>query len=66
MATTGVTYPVAEDPGGTLYRQFNGIAMPTTVFLDADGRVVERHSGILSRARLDDRITALVTGSAEQ
>ena len=59
---TGVTYPVAEDPDGTLYRQFAGIAMPTTVFLDADGRVVERHSGILSRSELNARIDALLAG----
>lgn len=59
---TGVSYPVAEDPDGTLYRLLDGIAMPTTVFLDAEGRVVDRHSGILSREQLDARIDDLVAG----
>lgn len=57
---TGVSYPVAQDPDGTLYRLLDGIAMPTTIFLDAEGRVVDRHSGILSREQLDARIDDLV------
>ncbi|HSJ36532.1 MAG TPA: TlpA disulfide reductase family protein, partial [Acidimicrobiia bacterium] len=31
---TGVTYPLAQDPDGAVYRRFGGIAMPTTVLLD--------------------------------
>lgn len=44
---TGVSYTLAEDPQGEIYRQFGGIAMPTTVFLDAEGRVVDVHAGVL-------------------
>lgn len=56
---TGVTYQLAEDEGGALYTEFGGIAMPTTVFLDSDGNVVDVHSGTLFEADLRQRITEL-------
>ena len=31
-AQTGVTYPLAEDPQGEIFRAFTAFAMPTTVF----------------------------------
>lgn len=45
---TGVTYDLAWDPAGDLFRAFGGFNMPTTVFIDADGRFIQRHNGILS------------------
>jgi thiol-disulfide isomerase/thioredoxin len=56
---TGVRYQLAEDDGGALYAEFGGIAMPTTVFLDADGNVVEVHSGTLFEDDLRERISEL-------
>ncbi|CAN5339636.1 hypothetical protein BH24ACT7_BH24ACT7_00210 [soil metagenome] len=44
---TGVTYPLAADPEGAIFRRFGGIAMPTTVLIDADGEVVEVHAGVI-------------------
>ena len=49
----------AEDDGGALYTEFGGIAMPTTVFLDADGNVVDVHSGTLFEDDLRERISEL-------
>lgn len=57
---TGVTYPVAADPDGALYRVFGAVAMPTTVFLDAEGDVVERVSGALSAEQLEAHVAALL------
>lgn len=58
VATTGVTYPTYDDPDASALTYFGGLAMPTTVFIDASGEVVDVHSGPLTeselRSRLDD------------
>lgn len=59
IAETGVDYQLAEDDGGALYAEFGGIAMPTTVFIDADGNVVDVHSGTIFEQDLRDRISEL-------
>jgi thiol-disulfide isomerase/thioredoxin len=37
---TKITYPWALDPTGELYYEARGTAMPTTILIDADGKVV--------------------------
>ena len=50
---TGVTYPTARDADDTLLRQFNTSgALPTTLFVSPDGRVVDVHNGGLDEASL--------------
>jgi thiol-disulfide isomerase/thioredoxin len=44
---SGVTYLLGEDPDGAILGSFDGIAMPTTVFIDAAGNEVGRHSGAI-------------------
>jgi thiol-disulfide isomerase/thioredoxin len=44
---TGVEYRMAHDRDGALYRMFGGIAMPATVFIDAEGVVVRVHNSVL-------------------
>ena len=41
---TGVTYELAVDPDGAMFTAFGGFGMPTTVLVDADGRVVAQHT----------------------
>ena len=53
---TGVSYTLIEDAEGELYVFFGGIAMPTTVFIDADGNVVDTHSGSIFAADLEAKI----------
>ncbi|MFO7549548.1 MAG: TlpA disulfide reductase family protein [Acidimicrobiia bacterium] len=53
---TGVTYLLADDPDGAIYRSLGGIAMPTTVILDAGGAVARVHAGVL----FGDDLRALV------
>lgn len=48
VETTGVEYRLAHDPDGSIYRQFGGVAMPTTVFITAEGVVARVHAGFLS------------------
>jgi cytochrome c biogenesis protein CcmG, thiol:disulfide interchange protein DsbE len=54
--STGVTYRLAEDPHGRLFQAFEGAGMPTTVFIDAGGTVVEVVAGQLTEAELRERI----------
>ncbi len=56
IAATGVTYLLASDPDGSLFRHFGGLGMPTTVFLDARGEVRATHSGILFAEDLERAI----------
>jgi len=56
VAETGITYASGYDPQGTVARQFGVFGMPTTVFVDARGQIVERRTGELTRAELEAAI----------
>lgn len=60
IARTGVTFLLADDPDGAIYRSFEGIAMPTSVFITADGVVADMHSGAIFaddlRAKIRDEL----------
>lgn len=60
---TGITYDVARDPQGSLFQAFEAFAMPTTVFIDADGNIVDLQSGEISAGALDERIDELLLSS---
>lgn len=57
---TGVTYDVAADSNRDIVVAFQGLAMPTTAFVAADGTITSVHSGQLDadalRARIDDEL----------
>lgn len=57
---TGVTYTVANDPNQDAYFALGGIAMPTTIFLNAAGEVVDTWFGILIPADLNVLIERLL------
>jgi thiol-disulfide isomerase/thioredoxin len=56
---TGVTYPTFGDSGQDAVTYFGGISMPTSVFIDAGGKVVDVRSRALDadelRSALHDR-----------
>jgi thiol-disulfide isomerase/thioredoxin len=56
---TGVTYPTYDDPDASALTWFGGLAMPTTVFIDATGEVVDRADGALTEAELRARLADL-------
>ena len=56
---TGVTYDLGWDPDAALFAEFGGFAMPTTVFVTADGIVHETWSGVLTAADLTTKIEEL-------
>lgn len=49
---TGVTYPTARDPLGEVMGSLGVVGLPSTVFVDADGRIVEYHVGELDAEEL--------------
>ena len=49
---TGVTYPTAEDKDSSVISALGGTLLPTTVLLDADGKIVSSHSGALTADEL--------------
>ncbi len=53
---TGVTFPVAVGDDGDLFEIIGGLGMPTTAFIDADGVIVEVHTGALDDDSLRDKI----------
>lgn len=56
VARTGVEYELAHDPNGLIFNAFGGLAMPTTVFIRADGSVASVHSGTIFADQLSTLI----------
>ena len=57
---TGVLFDLAEDPDGALYTALGGLGMPFTVFVSADGQVLDAHNGPLTEDQLVDRINEVL------
>ena len=54
---TGISYPIMEDEDGDLLQELGTLpTMPTTIFVTADGTIVERHHGLILFDQLVDRI----------
>ena len=58
VEATGVSYDVARDPDGALFRELGATSMPATFFVSAEGEVVDAHMGALTRQQLAGRIEA--------
>ncbi len=56
LKLTGVKYPHASDPNGDVFQKLRSRSMPTTVFVDETGGILERFSGPLTAAELRERI----------
>lgn len=53
---TGVTYLTAQDRDASVITALGGIVLPTTVLLDADGRILATHNGQLDADDLRELI----------
>lgn len=60
LVSLGITYPSAYAKDPAIMRQYELVAMPTTVFFDADGRQVKKYTGVLTEAQLEAEFQALV------
>ncbi|MBW3606179.1 MAG: TlpA family protein disulfide reductase [Actinobacteria bacterium] len=58
--STGVSYDLALDPDGEVFSAFGGVGMPTTVFIDEDGRIVDQHTGAITRDQLQAQVDRLI------
>jgi cytochrome c biogenesis protein CcmG, thiol:disulfide interchange protein DsbE len=56
LRTAGVRYPAGYDPEGRTAAAYGLFGMPTTLFFSADGRLLEKHTGELSRDQLERKI----------
>jgi cytochrome c biogenesis protein CcmG/thiol:disulfide interchange protein DsbE len=61
---TGMTLPVWYDPGGRAGKLYGIQSIPQTFFLDAEGEIVARHVGALTREQLDAYLDALTGAPA--
>lgn len=59
VESTGVDYVLADDPTGEIFQAFGGFSMPTTVFINSSGEVVDTHNGTIFAADLTARINEL-------
>ncbi|MGH9153189.1 MAG: TlpA family protein disulfide reductase, partial [Acidimicrobiales bacterium] len=59
LAAAGVTFPAGYDPDRAVATDYRLRGMPTTVFVDASGRVADVAHGRLSAADLDRRLARL-------
>lgn len=55
-----LSYPLLLDQDSAVNRQYGVAALPTTVFVDANGVVSEVYTGIVNGAVLEDRIERLL------
>ena len=55
----GVTYPAGFDPDGQVARRLHLRGLPSTVFIDSDGRIVGIAAGQLTQASLDGFLAKL-------
>lgn len=57
---TGVTYPLAEDFDGTVFNAFGANGMPTTVFISADGEILDVRTGRMPESEIYQRMERLL------
>lgn len=59
LEESGVAYPTGFDPDGQVAREFKLYGMPTTVFISADGEILERRTGEISQSQMVETIQRL-------
>lgn len=62
-ADVGLTYTLADDPNGDLFRSLDLIAMPSTIFITSEGQVLEVFGGQLNESALAERVETLIEAS---
>ena len=65
LQETGVRYPTAFDPSGSAAQDYELRGMPTTVFIDSEGRVLATSLGELTESELRTSILELFDVAAK-
>lgn len=55
-----MTFPVVLDARGDVQQLYQVRGLPTTVFIDRDGRIAARHAGLLTRDLLDQYLAEIL------
>ena len=58
-AKTGVTYDLLYDPKGGFVAATGAVSLPSTFFVDSNGKVVSAKTGALDEAALRAKLTEL-------
>ncbi len=59
MKQFNMTFPVALDTRGDVQQLYNVRGLPTSVFIDREGRISERWAGLLSEAALEELLAEI-------
>jgi peroxiredoxin len=59
MRQYAMTFPVALDARGDVQQLYNVRGLPTTVFIDREGRVTERWAGLLNERMLEELLAEI-------
>jgi peroxiredoxin len=59
MGDFGMAFPVALDTRGDVQQLYNVRGLPTTVFIDREGRIVERWAGLLRASALEELLAEI-------
>ena len=60
IESTGVDYVLGDDPTGEIFQLFGGFSMPTTVFINERGEIIETHNGTIFADDLTAKINELL------
>jgi thiol-disulfide isomerase/thioredoxin len=64
LAELGIRYPAAYATDATAVRVYNIRSMPTTVFFDKQGRIVDQIPGLVLESQLRSLVGRLASGSS--
>jgi len=56
----GITYPAGFTNDGSVVRKYQVLGMPTTVFIDAEGKIFEKWTGALNQQILERITNAMI------
>jgi len=60
IAKSGYTFPVFYETAGKVMNLYGLRSFPATVFIDADGSIVKKHMGAITKQKLNDNIETLL------
>lgn len=63
MQQYAMQFPVVLDSRGEIQQLYMVRGLPTSIFIDPDGRIVSRWAGLLNEDLLDEYLTKIATGS---
>ncbi len=62
IAQEGYSFPIYFDTTGQAMQLYNAYSIPLTVLVDAEGNLIQKHSGAMNEATLENYILNLLGG----